>query len=259
MLDYNSPNVIEDINCQSRNHEVVVEQNFDFKSAIKVFAHLNEVDEGTAEQAVNWFNEQIVASKITGVDKHWTEYQQRLSEVLTFTGKSKEPAYAVDFLDHISFAVDENGNGPQGFSNVGLWKWMYVQYQLEQIEHKYGHLDTDYLYATADAYSEHYAKKATPSMFVPDNDINLRLLEESALNLELITHYCTKGKITLMCVNKKIGIIYLDMDAENPARHWVIERLTGKGGLRVRLGKLQVRHNLSRDAAHLKCWHWEVS
>jgi hypothetical protein len=258
MLEYNSPNVIKDINCQSRNHEVEVEQNFDFKSATKVFAHLNEVDEGTAEQVVNWFNEQIVAGKMTGVDKHWTEYQKRLSDVLTFTG-SEEPGY-VDFLNQIGFDnTDLGGNSPRGFSNVGMWKWMYVQYQLEQIEHKYGHLDTDYLYATAEAYSEQYANKATPSMFAHNNDINLRLLEESALNLELITQYCTKGKITLMCVNKKTGIIYLDMEAENPARHWVIERLTGKGGLRVRLGKLQVRHNLSRDAAHLKCWHWEVS
>lgn len=258
MLDYNSPNVIEYITCQSRNHEVEVEENFDFKSAIKVFAHLNEVDEGTATNVVNWFNEQIIAGKMTGLNKHWTEYQQRLSDVLTFTG-SEEPGY-VDFLTTMGFDNNDiDVSDGRGFSNVGMWKWMYVQYQLEQIEHKYGHLDTDYLYATADAYSEQYANKATPSMFANNNDINLRLLEESALNLELITHYCTKGKITLMCVNKKTGIIYLDMEAENPARHWIIERLTGKGGLRVRLGKLQVRHNLSRDTAHLKCWHWEVS
>ena len=85
------------ININNRQPDIDVGE---VETQAEVISIYNEIDEGTAQEVVDYFSEQIVAGKLTGQDKYWTAYQKRLASFIADGIDTKEDS---SFSSYIAF------------------------------------------------------------------------------------------------------------------------------------------------------------
>jgi len=235
------------LNISNRQPEIDVE---DIESHAEIISIYNEIDEGTAQEVVDYFSEQVVAGKLVGQDKFWSAYQKRVASFITNT-LDNDPTgmYQYDLL------------GPRAhkFQNhdVGFIKYLYLHYQLEQSEKRIGYIPNNHVVSTCQQFTTKYSSVTSPSSFSPDRDIEFRIEGEYTISVQLEEWFVKGGTTTMLC-SSKYGPLYIEMLAFCPARYVIKEKLQGKNGYPIRVDRLRPRYNMAGDSAHIIVGNWEL-
>ena len=235
------------LNISNRQPEVEVDN---IESHAELISIYNEIDEGTAQEVVDYFSEQVVAGKLIGQDKFWSAYQKRVASFITNTlDNDSTSMYQYDLL------------GPRAhkFQNhdVGFVKYLYLHYQLEQSEKRIGHIPSNHVVSTCQQFTTKYSSVTSPSSFSPNRDIEFRIESEYTISIQLEEWFIKDGTTTMLC-SSKYGPLYIEMPAFCPARYVIKEKLQGKNGYPIRVDRLRPRYNMAGDTAHIVVGNWEL-
>lgn len=235
------------LNISNRQPEIEVENVESHAELISIY---NEIDEGTAQEVVDYFSEQVVAGKLIGQDKFWSAYQKRVASFITNTPDNDPTSlYQYDLL------------GPRAhkFQNhdVGFIKYLYLHYQLEQSEKRIGYIPGNHVVSTCQQFTTKYSSVTSPSSFSPNRDIEFRIESEYTISMQLEEWFVKDGTTKMLC-SSKYGPMYIEMPAFCPARYVIKEKLQGKNGYPIRVDRLRPRYNMAGDTAHIVVGNWEL-
>lgn len=238
------------ININNRQPDIDVGE---VETQAELISIYNEIDEGTAQEVVDYFSEQIVAGKLTGQNKHWTAYQQRLARFIV-DGDDTKQEFPSLFDDVPEYGYFGHKNLK---TDIGLVKYLYLHYQLEQAEHQIGYQPSHHVVSTCQKYTKKHSTVVSPSSFSPNRDIDFRIEAENTITVQL-EEWFVKDNVTTMLCSSQYGPLYIDMPAFCPARYVIKEKLQGKNGYPIRVDRLRPRYNLAGDTAHIIVGNWEL-
>jgi hypothetical protein len=242
------------LNISNRQPELEVEN---VESHAEIISIYNEIDEGTAQEVVDYFGEQVVAGKLIGQDKFWSAYQKRVASFITNTPDNLSGAPDNDPLSWYQY--DLLGPRAHKFQNhdVGFIKYLYLHYQLEQSEKRIGYIPSNHVVSTCQQFTTKYSSVTSPSSFSPNRDIEFRIESEYTISMQLEEWFVKDGTTKMLC-SSKYGPMYIEMPAFCPARYVIKEKLQGKNGYPIRVDRLRPRYNMAGDTAHIVVGNWEL-
>lgn len=235
------------ISINNRQPDIDVDE---VETQAELISIYNEIDEGTAQEVVDYFSEQIVAGKLTGQDKHWTSYQNRVAKFIADSPYTEPSLF--DKYDLSGYRIPKSAT-----YDIGLIKYLYLHYQLEQAEQQIGYQPSHHVVSTCQQYTTNDSTVVSPSSFSPNRDIDFRIEAENTISVQLEEWY-VKDNITKMLCSSKHGPLYIEMPAFCPARYVIKEKLQGKNGYPIRVDRLRPRYNIAGDAAHIVVGNWEL-
>jgi len=243
------------LNISNRQPELEVEN---VESHAEIISIYNEIDEGTAQEVVDYFGEQVVAGKLIGQDKFWSAYQKRVASFITNTPAGVF-ANTPDNDPLSWYQYDLLGPRAHKFQNhdVGFIKYLYLHYQLEQSEKRIGYIPSNHVVSTCQQFTTKYSSVTSPSSFSPNRDIEFRIESEYTISMQLEEWFVKDGTTKMLC-SSKYGPMYIEMPAFCPARYVIKEKLQGKNGYPIRVDRLRPRYNMAGDTAHIVVGNWEL-
>ena len=243
------------LNISNRQPELEVEN---VESHAEIISIYNEIDEGTAQEVVDYFGEQVVAGKLIGQDKFWSAYQKRVASFITSTPDNLS-GVTLDNDPLSWYQYDLLGPRAHKFQNhdAGFIKYLYLHYQLEQSEKRIGYIPSNHVVSTCQQFTTKYSSVTSPSSFSPNRDIEFRIESEYTISMQLEEWFVKDGTTKMLC-SSKYGPMYIEMPAFCPARYVIKEKLQGKNGYPIRVDRLRPRYNMAGDTAHIVVGNWEL-